>query len=311
MTDPEEHYPRPDEVDQWCADILRRTEAADLQASFPEAETYPWRLGVRHTGGCYVEFRMPDDDPFFAFWQPCPSGRGPLLVHVPGYGSEMSAHPELVADGYNVLHVNPLGHATPDGPDESKRPGGEWQVLPETVRSLGERGYVDWLTQAAAATLWALGREEVEPDRFAFFGSSQGGGGALLLGSIFRDRRVRCVAADVPFLTGYARAQGMDERGAYELAFGALDQMERERPGDLPAAWHALGVADTTSHVHRLTMPVLLTAGGEDDTCPPVTIEALFRELPGTRSYTDLSGQGHAYTTPFLHLARAWFRLWV
>ncbi len=55
-------------------------------------------------------------------------------------------------------------------------------------------------------------------------------------------------------------------------------------------------------------MPTLLTAGTVDDTCPSESIHSLFRKLPGTRSYTELAGQGHAYTMPFLHLARAWFR---
>jgi pimeloyl-ACP methyl ester carboxylesterase len=58
-------------------------------------------------------------------------------------------------------------------------------------------------------------------------------------------------------------------------------------------------------------MPVLLTAGLDDETCPVDQIRALFERLPGTRSYTELAGQGHAYTQPFLHLARAWFRLYV
>jgi len=115
----------------------------------------------------------------------------------------------------------------------------------------------------------------------------------------------------VPFLTDFPLVRSMKEPGAYEVAFGALRQVEEQRPADLPAAWKALGTIDTTSHARRLTMPTLLTAGAEDDTCPPPSIRSLFDILPGTRSYTELSGQGHAYTVPFLQLARAWFRLYV
>jgi pimeloyl-ACP methyl ester carboxylesterase len=223
----------------------------------------------------------------------------------------MSAHPELVADGYNVLHVNPLGYATPRGPDESKRPDGEWPVLSDTVSSLGAAGYVDWLAQAAAATLWALEHDAVAPDRFAFFGTSQGGGTALMLASIFRDLGVRAAAADVAFLTNMAMVYEGEPGPAYSLGLNRIDEMARERPDDVPAAWRAVGFIDTLSHVHRLTMPVLLTAGTEDGSCPAPTIRSLFEKLPGTRSYTELAGQGHGYTTPFLHLARAWFRLYV
>ena len=51
----------------------------------------------------------------------------PLLVHTPGYGGEMSMHPEL-AQYFNVLHINPLGYTTPEGKDEN--------CPPETIENL-------------------------------------------------------------------------------------------------------------------------------------------------------------------------------
>lgn len=136
-------------------------------------------------------------------------------------GAEMSIHPEIMAEGFNILHINPLGY---------------------------------------------------------------------------------CTAADVPFLTHFPRAIG---RGAYEIASRALDEAE-----DKERAWKALGYIDTMSHVHRLTMPVLLTAGSDDEMCPPETIEGLFSELPRTRSLTYIRGREHAYTPEFLFLAKAWFRMY-
>ncbi len=309
-------YPTAGEVDAWCDGIMARAEGADVAVELLDEMTYTFRLGVRHTGGQYVRFRSDSLGEWYGFWQPCPSGRGPLLVHVPGYGAEMSAHPELVAAGYNVLHVNPLGYATPNGPDESKREADTWPVLPDTVRSLGEHGYVDWLAHAAAGALWALGQDCVDEGRCAFFGSSQGGGTSLLLGSIFRGRifrgrSVSAVAADVAYLCDFRMAWGAENQGGYSMGLSVLAQLAEERPDDVAAAWRALGLVDVVSHAHRLTMPVLLTAGADDETCPPAHILSLFERLPGTRSYTELAGQGHAYTQPFLHLARAWFRLYV
>jgi cephalosporin-C deacetylase-like acetyl esterase len=308
MPVPIKDYPSTHEVDAWCAGILRRAQGARLTVKRLEAPVYSFQLGVRHTGGFYLAMRSRTLGDFHCFWQPCPSRRGPVLLHLPGYGAEMSAHPELVADGYNVLHINPGGYATPEGPDESRRPGGTWPVLPDTVRSLGKEGYVDWLAQAAAATLWALRQDGVDGRRFATFGTSQGGGTALMLGSIFRDRGVGAVAADVPFLTNFPMAQAHENQGAYAIGLGVADQIARERPKDLSAAWRAIGFIDTLSHAHRLTMPVLLTAGTQDQACPPDTIRSLFEVLPGSRGYVELAGQGHAYTMPFIHLARAWFR---
>jgi cephalosporin-C deacetylase-like acetyl esterase len=137
------------------------------------------------------------------------------------------------------------------------------------------------------------------------------GGTSLVLSSVMRGRGVKAVAADLPFLTHFPMMSAMKYTDAYSLAFTRLEQLQKEDPGKLPQAWHALGYIDTVSHAHRLTMPVLLTAGGADAVCPPCTIKALFELLPSTRSYTELADQGHAYTVPFLPLARAWFGLHV
>ena len=60
----------------------------------------------------------------------------------------------------------------------------------------------------------------------------------------------------------------------------------------------------------RLTVPVMLTAGGADVGCPPQTIASLFDRLPSTKLYCLLEGQEHDYTQPFIALALAWFRLY-
>ncbi len=323
-----EAYPTQQEVEEWCAGILQRAEDADLKAMLLEKEeVWPFNIGVRHTEGTYVSMRSRALGDFYCFWQPCPSGRGPLLVHTPGFSAEVSAHPELVADGYNVLHVNPLGYATPRGRNDDKMRDGTWPVWEDTVTSLGKEGYVNWLSQAAAATLWALQREEVEADRFAFFGTSQGGRGSIALGSMFRDRGTRAVAADVPGLTNWQMTMarlldGFDgsleeivreavKRRPNQAQAKALLKVADRNPDELAAAVKAIGFIDTVSHAPRMTMPVLLTAGSADTTCPAEGIFSMFQMLPGTRSYTELAGQKHAYTMPFVHLVRAWFRLYV
>jgi cephalosporin-C deacetylase-like acetyl esterase len=119
---------------------------------------------------------------------------------------------------------------------------------------------------------------------------------------MFKDKGVRCVAADVPFLTNFPMANG---RGAYGNAKNALDKLDSTDVG-----WRALGFIDTLSHAGRLTIPVLLTAGGQDLACPAETVESLFHALPGCKSYTYLSNSVHRYTHEFLSLVMAWFRLY-
>jgi cephalosporin-C deacetylase-like acetyl esterase len=208
---------------------------------------FSFSLGVNHCSHefQYVKFSPEGMDPFYGYWQPALSTPAPLLIHVPGYGAEMSTHPDLVSLGFNLLHISPLGFATPQGPNESKKRNDAWPVLPDSVISKGEAGYRIWLAQCLMAIRWAMGQTEVIEDRVSFFGTSQGGGGSLLLGSLFKDRGVRCVAADVPFLTNYPMAAG---RGAYRHATEGLENVE-----DKAAGWKALGLVDTISHADRLT----------------------------------------------------------
>ena len=147
MESPRKWYPSATEVDGWCRAVFRRAEGADVGGEL--LDPLPWSAvgGIRHARMRYVAFHSVALGTWYGIWQPCPSGRGPLLVHVPGYAAEMSAHPELTADGYNVLHVNPLGYVTPEGPDLSKRVDDAWPVLPDTVRTLGEAlcGVLPWI----------------------------------------------------------------------------------------------------------------------------------------------------------------------
>jgi len=300
---PENSYPSSDEIDAWLDSIWEMVGTRECKAELLSDQGFTHNLGIRHTPGFqYVRFSPAIAPEFYGYWQPALSSPAPLIVHVPGYGAEMSAHPDLVAAGFNVLHISPLGYSTPKGADQSKMRNGSWPVLSDTILSRGEEGYKVWLAHCVIAVLWALAQPQTNESRVSFFGTSQGGGGALLLASLFKGCGVRCVAADVPFLTDFRGAHG---QGAYALFAEIL-----KTTADQKSAWRAAGLIDTLSHVHRLDLPVLLTGGECDEACPPPTIEALFERLPGTRSYTYLKGTGHRYTTQFIPLAAAWFRLY-
>jgi len=249
----------------------------------------------------YIRFEVPGRSPFYGYFQPCFQKAAPLLIHTPGYGSEMSIHPELT-DSFCVLHINPLGYVTPSGKDQSKMTmDGCGSVLPDTILSGGRKGYFDWLADCVSAVEWAKNQPEVLPDRLSFFGTSQGGGAALLLASIYSGRGTKCAASDQPFLTNFAFAGG---QGAYCMGEKLYSHLSRVEVLD------ALFNYDTVNHVHRYNFPVLLTSGGKDCACPPETIQDLFSRLKGTRSYTHFDHLAHGYNKEFVSLARAWFDIY-
>ncbi|NQT91195.1 MAG: hypothetical protein HQ559_00425, partial [Lentisphaerae bacterium] len=155
-------YPSNEEVDEWIGSLWASADATGCEVVRMEEQGFTHNFGVRHMPGYqYVEFRPEGSDPFYGYWQPALSGPSPLLVHVPGYGAEMSVHPDLVAEGYNVLHISPLGYSTPGGADESKMRDGRWPVLPDTVLSGAEEGYKEWLKHCLLAIRWAMLLPEV------------------------------------------------------------------------------------------------------------------------------------------------------
>lgn len=246
----------------------------------------------------YVRIESEGYDPFYCYFQPCLRKGAPLIVHTPGYFAEMSMHPEL-AQYFNVLHINPLGYNTPQGKDKSKLPlpGNAGRVFPDTMLTGGTGGYYTWLVNCVMAVNWALRLDCVESGRVSFFGTSQGGGAAMLLGSIFSDI-TRATASNEPFLTNLKMA---DYRGAYDTG------RELYQDADPEIVERGQYLIDTTHHIHRFRFPVLLTSGGQDTTCPPETVADLFSKLSGTKSYTHFDYLGHGYNREFIQLVKAWF----
>ena len=296
------YYPTQNELDEWIEGIHRDAEAADFKAEIDPNPYIKGDFGQFHAPAHLVKFTRDGH----VFWGNCQfrqtGSPSPLLVQLCGYSGEMSCDYDIAAQGYNLLQLSPLGYWTPEGYDTSLLRKDYWPVLEDTILSDAKRGYREWLIDAVCATNWARKRDRVLEDHVSFYGGSQGGGTSILLGSLYKDRGIACVAADEPFLTNFSLA---NFRGAYGLASNGMNSMSDEA-----AAWHALGFIDTCNHVSRISFPVLLTAGGADTTCPPDTVKSLYERLSCLKSLTYMPKQGHATGQLFIKLAMAWFSLY-
>lgn len=304
MNDKEQYYPSTEELAEWIESMLSDAEQSDFTAEL-QGQFLPCNFGQFHAPARLVKFTR-NGHSYWGVWSEKNTGSSaPLLVHLPGYGAELSCHYDVAALGYNLLQLSPLGYWTPEGFDLSLQKDGNWPVLPDTVRTGAKGGYREWLMDAICAVKWAWTQGNVLANRVSFYGTSQGGGTALLLGSIFAGRGTACVCADEPFLTNYPLA---DFRGAYAVALPGCEDV-RKSTGDEAAIWRAFGFIDTVCHATRMDYPVLLTAGGNDVVCPPETVASLYERLPQTKSLTYLHAHGHGYNTEFIKLACGWFSL--
>lgn len=298
-------YPNRAEIDAWASRLLERTNTVSIEGAV--LDHIPVRVNFGNNPNTlvnrYICFTADDGRrPFYGYWQPALNTPAPLLINLPGYGGSISMHPQISDLGFNILHISPLGYVTPETTaNELALPDGNWPVLPNTAAGL-PGGYADWLSDCLLAIRWSQSRPEVLPGRLSLFGTSQGGGGSLLLASILGPAAVRCVCADLPFLTDFP---GSELKGAaYSLLQPVYDRIPHSD------FWYRLGFVDTISHAHRLTMPVMLSAGGADDTCPHETVEHLFQLLPNTKQYTFLEHQVHTHSRESMYLFRSWLSLY-
>ena len=292
-------YPTADEVDGWLDRIWEQSETMPLTVTPVGRALHIPATHMPYAATRLLRFETPGRPAFYGVWHPPVSGPKPLMVFLPGYGAELATLPCAAGHDLAYLSLEPMGYWTPDGQREERRKEGNWPVLPDTAYSRGEDGYFQWLLNAALAVKWAWKQTaEVLPSRVSFFGTSQGGGTALLMGSLFAGRGTRCVMADEPFLTDYPVANFSG--GAYDVLKWAFQQMPEED------FWHYVGLADTLCHVHRLHMPVLLSEGGRDGVCPPATIRHLYERLPATKLLYHIDGRGHGHNPEFGRLALTW-----
>jgi cephalosporin-C deacetylase-like acetyl esterase len=304
------NYPTIDEINEyWCealSEIPKNVEPIEKR----DREALPSMTYDRHTGGTWLRFVGVDGLKFWCFWQPCNRpGAHKTLIHVPGYGTEASAHPSLVHAGYNVMHVNPRGYCGPDGfaNPEWRLPDGTPTVIFRNLDKPKEYGYRFWFQDAVIAVRWLQNQPNVT-GKFGFFGSSQGGGASLLLASILSTEGISgAVVADVPFLTNVLLVYEKSNQGAYGIVFSNVPKDEALSK----RSFRTLGYVDTVAHASRMNYPVLLTIGSLDDACPPYSIYSLYEKLPNTRGVVEMYGQGHAYTPPLPTLAETWFNLYL
>lgn len=300
-------YPTAGEISAWIDRLWQLADERPCQGDGfgdcgARGNLFPWHM----RRSALVRFTMPGMRPFYGMWTPALKGPAPLIVHTPGYGAELSFHPDVVGEGFNVLELSPLGYWTPEGFDDTLRWDGQpqmpWPVLPNSVTdACSDEGYFGWLLNVIGAVKWAMSRPTVIPDRVSFFGTSQGGGGSLLLGSVFRDHGTRCVCADEPFLTNYPLA---NNRGAYAIVPWGMEKVDPD------TGWRNLGFVDTLAHADRMTYPVLLTCGTNDGVCPPETVKSLFEALDTDKMLLSMKDRDHGYQYEFVRHALTWFSLY-
>jgi cephalosporin-C deacetylase len=222
-----------------------------------------------------------------------PAKPWPVIVTLPGYGGiQQGVMLSECQRGYAILQVFPRGQG-----DSTN----SWKIDGDKLTSNLDRPEGAYYQGAYADVMraidFAVSRKDLDGDRIALVGTSQGGGISLAVGAL--DPRVKAVVAHVPFLCNFPLAA----RTTNSLVKKLLDKAGHHDE----AALRTLSYFDSYQLAPQMKMPVLMSAGGKDEVCPLPTIRSVYDRIPGAKKllkvYPNLA---HTSCVDFYNLSWTW-----
>jgi cephalosporin-C deacetylase-like acetyl esterase len=209
---------------------------------------------------------------------PKKSGRYPAILRVPGYTSAME--PVNKFDDMVIFSFNVRSHGNSD----------EVEGAPEElwVRGLDDKNdyyYRGTFMDCIRAMDFLASREEVDTERIAVWGGSQGGGLSFMTASL--DERVNVCISDVPWLCSmkyYFQTTHWKEIDGW---------MAEDAGRNWKSMLRTMSYFDTMNMTDKITCPVLMRIGLQDKVCPPATSFASFNKIKSQKEYIVYPDKGH------------------
>jgi cephalosporin-C deacetylase len=261
---------RPPDFDRFWADIMH--EVSDIPLN-PRMTYVPFRS----TSEVEVYDIQYDslDNVRIAGWYCRPTERYiappyPALLIVPGYVSEPTLPKSWAKMGYVAVGVAPRGKLRSNRQFNPGYPN----LLTHNIIDRNTYAYRGFYVDAARAVDFVLSRPEVDPTRVGVHGSSQGGALTITTAAL-RNDVITCGAAGAPYLCGFMDAASLTHSYPYE----EINDYLRLHPDHRQAVRETLNYFDGINFAQRITAPMLVYIGLEDDVCPPETGYALVHAM--------------------------------
>jgi len=133
-----------------------------------------------------------------------------------------------------------------------------------------------------------LSRPEVDPARIGVTGSSQGGG--LTITTAAMRPEVCAASAGAPYLCGFTDAAELTHTYPYE----EINDYLRLYPERRAQVEETLAYFDGISFADRISCPIIVNIGLQDNVCPPETGFALFDRIGAAdKRLYPYDGHGH------------------
>lgn len=206
-------------------------------------------------------------------------GRLPGVVHFNGYGAgRLDPIDDLTwpVAGFAQLVMNTHGQG-----------GGSTGHLLDGIEDPHRSYYRGVFVDAARAVDALRSLDEVDGDRIAAIGNSQGGGIALGVGALRPD--LSAVLAQAPFLTDAPQGIRLARNGPWLELRAYLS----EHPDRADAVARTLAYVDGVTSARHASAPGWISDGLEDDICPPETARAAAEAYAAPVTLREWPGAGH------------------
>ena len=222
--------------------------------------------------------------------------RSAALLYLPGY-SYGNPHPssDTIYDGVITVCLNLHGN-TPETPYMHPRVVGGDYVL-DGIDSPSTYIYRRIILHGLRALEVLAVQPDVDPNRIAVGGMSQGGGLSLVSAALSKIPQL-CLA-DMPWLGDLDRALSLIDPARYKPGVPIPDgrayirQYAEAHPEKAEQIYQTYRYIDPLSHAGNIQVPVQCSAGGKDPSCRPQTVFSVYNEINTEKEMLYLPDTGH------------------
>lgn len=279
---------RPEDFDAFWDDLLQQSARLQLKATLelvplrctPEVEVYDVHYdsldGVRIAGW----YCLPRERP----------KKLPAIVQMPGYLSDPSIPRGLAQQGYAAFSAAPRGKIRSNQQFNPGYPG----LLTHNIVDRNTYSYRGFYIDAIRTIDFLLSRDEVDSGRIGVTGGSQGGGLTIVTAALRPE--IRAAAAGAPYLCGFMDAIELTHTYPYQEIRDYL----RLYPQRLEAVRETLAYFDGINFAPRITCPIMVYIGLQDNVCPPETGYAVWNAI-GSKEKAIYPYDGHGHDAGGIH----------
>ncbi|MVP01068.1 acetylxylan esterase [Paenibacillus lutrae] len=277
----------PESIDRFWDETLLKFKDKPLEAEAVQRETFMAGVDAYH-----VTFQGYDDTPLKG-WFLVPSflqkETYPCLVCFPGYTADKGIperHASWLLQGFAVFALDVRGQGGETGNNLDYDAGTSVGWITQNILDKERCYYMAITIDAFKAVDWVMSRPEVNKDKIAVMGGSQGGGLSLITGALHDS--VSLIIADIPNMC-YLDYGVLHSVGSLKEA---ADYVKRN-PDRMSTVLDTLAHFDIMNLAHRIRVPVRMSAGLKDMVCWPETIFAAYNRIVSEKHIDVHPFSGH------------------